>query len=141
MPAIHFADTSMIHDRAILDGLSRLHSVRMLWFNDWYDGPVDGLAEYAGREYWFADIDDFQGTWPQRRYVLHPISREQAAAEWALHHECQARTGLAGCCHKPACPGPADGAADLEGWWRDHPEPHSPDYVATPPIGWFTASG
>ncbi|MEV6968645.1 hypothetical protein AB0M47_26370 [Hamadaea sp. NPDC051192] len=129
----------MIHPRTILDDLPRLVGVRMLWFDDWYDGPVEGLAEYEGREYWFADVDDFEYTWPQRRYVLHPISPEQAAAEWALHRECQARTGPAGCCHQPACPGP-DGPADLEGWWRDHPEPSSSSHVAVPPVGWFTAS-
>ena len=130
----------MIHTRAILDGLPRLRGVRILWFNDWYDGPVDGVAEFEGLEYWFADIDDFQHTWPARRYVLHPICKEQATAEWTLHRECQLRTGLGGCC-QPACPGPVEGTADLASWWRDYPDPHSPDYVTVPPVGWFTASG
>jgi len=131
----------MIHNRAVLDGIPQLHGVRLLWFNEWYDGPVDGLAEYDGREHWFADIDDYQHTWPERRYVLHPISSEEAAHEWALHREYRLRTGGPGCEHQPFCPGPADDQEDWEGWWNDHPDPVTPDYVAVAPIGWFVVSG
>jgi hypothetical protein len=131
----------MIHDPDILIGLPQMHGVRMLWFNEWYDGPVDGLAEYDGREYWFADVDDYQYIWPERRYVLHPISTEHAAGEWAEHREYRMRTGGPGCCHEPACPGPPDGTVDWEGWWRDHPEPVAADYVTIPPVGWFAGSG
>lgn len=129
----------MIHNRAALDGLAELHGVRMLWYDDWYDGPLDGLATYGGREYWFAAVDDHdRHGWHPRRYLLQPLTAEQITHEWAEHRECAARTGIAGCMHEPACPTPADGEADLESWWRDHPE--APwRYLEVPPIGWFSA--
>jgi hypothetical protein len=131
----------MIHDPEILHGLPQVHDVQMLWYSEWYDGPVDGLAEYGGRQYWFADVDDYQHSWPERRYVLHPISSEQAAREWTWHREYRMRTGGPGCCHEPTCSGPLDGTADWEGWWHDHPEPVASNYVTIPPVGWFARSG
>lgn len=130
----------MIHDRAALDGLPELHGVQMLWFDDWYDGPTCGLAAYEGREYWFAAVaEPDTRQWHARRYVLQPLSAEQLAREWAEHIECTARTGLAGCMHQPACPTPPDGEADLDGWWRDHPDPDTWRYLEIRPVGWFTA--
>jgi hypothetical protein len=131
----------MIHDRAILEGLPELHGVQMLWFDDWYDGPLDGLADYGGREYWFAAVADPDARERHaRRYVLHPLSSEQIVREWAEHRECAARTGIAGCMHQSACPAPPDGEADLEGWWRDHPNAPEWRYLEVRPIGWFSSS-
>jgi len=32
---------------------AELEGVEVVFWVDWYDGPVSGLASYAGREYWF----------------------------------------------------------------------------------------
>jgi hypothetical protein len=47
-----------------------LDGVRLLWHNDYWDGPVSGLAEYHGKEYWFQAIWDVEADdWEHpRRY-------------------------------------------------------------------------
>ena len=48
-----------------LSGLPELTGVRKVWFSDWYDGPLTGIALYECREYWFvmAINDDAGGHW------------------------------------------------------------------------------
>lgn len=129
-----------MHDSSVLDGLAELTGVQVLWFGDYYDGPLDGLALYDGREYWFIAVADEHGN-PEdqrwRRYVLHAISDEQVQAEWVEHREFVAVVGGPGCMHKPACargPGNADAAAD---WYRAHPWDMRPDHASAPAFGWF----
>lgn len=48
---------------------------------DIYDGPLDGLARYKGREYWFSAVPQWiTGVEPSqpRTFVLHEITTEQA---------------------------------------------------------------
>jgi hypothetical protein len=69
-------------DSAVLDGLAQLAGVQIAEVLEQYDGPLDGLARYQGREYWFSALAEWiirAGEQSQPRvYVLHAITREQA---------------------------------------------------------------
>ncbi|MGC4816703.1 hypothetical protein [Micromonospora sp. DT63] len=129
-----------MHEPSVLDGLTEMTGVQMLWFADYYDGPLDGLALLDGREYWFiavADERDCPVDQERRCYVLHAISEEQARAEWAEHRDFVAVVGGPGCVHTPACAhGPVDADA-AAAWHRDHPWELRPDHASAPAIGWF----
>ncbi|MEU4339564.1 hypothetical protein AB0F59_33830 [Micromonospora lupini] len=129
-----------MHDPAVLDGLAELTDVRMLWFADYYDGPLDGLALFDGREYWFIAVADEHGVpvdQERRCYVLHAISEEQAQAEWADHRDFVAVVGGPGCVHTPSCTRGPGGAEATAAWHRDHPWDLRPDHASAPAIGWF----
>ncbi|MEU7876375.1 hypothetical protein [Dactylosporangium sp. NPDC049140] len=78
-----------MHAVSALPGLPELAEVRKVWFSDWYDGPITGVAVHDGREYWFVVVtnDAAGGTWDfePRVYVLHRLSREQLMQAWAMH--------------------------------------------------------
>jgi hypothetical protein len=110
-----------VHEPSVVETLPQLSGVRIVWSGDYYDGPLDGLAEYEGREYWFIAVS---GDLP-RTYVLHRISAQQVAGEWAGHRE------YVTVVHSPAA---------REVWHREHPEAERPDYSRAPAIGWFRAA-
>jgi hypothetical protein len=70
-------------DTAVLHGLSQLAGVQIVEVLDFYDGPLDGLARYQGREFWFSAVPEWivPGAKPAqpRIYVLHEITAEQAS--------------------------------------------------------------
>ena len=33
--------------------------VKLLWHCNYWDGPIDGIAEYQNHKYWFQQCDDF----------------------------------------------------------------------------------
>ncbi|MEV4481834.1 hypothetical protein [Micromonospora coxensis] len=72
----------MHHDPAILQGLPQLVGVQLVEVLDFYDGPLDGLALYREREYWFSAVPewirDAEPSEP-RPLVLHEITAQQAA--------------------------------------------------------------
>lgn len=71
----------MHHDPAVLRGLPQLAGVRFIEVLDYYDGPLDGLACYQDREYWFSAVPEWiRGVKPSepRALVLHEITAEQA---------------------------------------------------------------
>lgn len=62
-----------------------LKGVQVVWFRDWYDGPLDGVAHFEGRDYWFNATDDWVNDRP-RRFVLidapqADLNRERVAHE------------------------------------------------------------
>jgi hypothetical protein len=70
-----------VHDPAILVSLPVLDGVQVDCVVDFYDGPVDGLARYHGRDWWFLAVSEKPAGAPSspRVLVLHEISAEQAA--------------------------------------------------------------
>jgi hypothetical protein len=62
-----------------LNSLQKLDEkqVQLLWHFDWWDGPLNGLAEYLGQKSWFAyhGMDDPGGHY---YYKLYLLSKEQA---------------------------------------------------------------
>src|SRR5579859_1267246 len=71
----------MHFDASILHGLKQLTDVQIVEVLEYYDGPLDGLARYQGREYWFAAVPDWShgaALSQSRIYVLHEITTDQA---------------------------------------------------------------
>ncbi len=62
----------------------KLHGVEML-FNDYYNGPLSGVARYQGSEYWFEaegrKDEGFALTMRDRRFVLYPITPKELAGK------------------------------------------------------------
>jgi hypothetical protein len=72
-----------VHAASRLRGLPELTEVRKVWFSDWYDGPITGIALRDGREYWFVMVtnDDHGGHWDfePRVYLPCPIAGAPSA--------------------------------------------------------------
>ena len=82
--------------------------VTIVWFTDWWDGPVEGMATYQGRDCWFRAIFDTgadEWTSPRRccLYELTPDERERLRARHRLWEQ---HVG-GNCCYHPDAPDPA----------------------------------
>lgn len=120
-------DDLPMHEEAALEGLRPLSGVEIMWCEDYYDGEIDGLARWQGREYWFARVYPID-RWPHR-YVLHEISIAELDALWASHRRLEALTGA-------ARHGRPDQRQRAE-WKREWAS--RPDHRGARPVGWFTA--
>ena len=64
--------------------------VRLLWAEDWFDGPLCGMAEVSGEGCWFQfveEADDERADGWYRRYWLIRLSPEEVADEEYWHGE------------------------------------------------------
>jgi hypothetical protein len=130
-----------VHAASRLTGLPELTQVRKLWFSDWYDGPITGIAAHGDHEYWFVLVadDSAGGSWDYdpRIYVLHRISPEQLARAWDEHRSFAA-AGLPGCLHSPPCATTvATSAGTLAALRERWPPENEDDYMNAPAVGWF----
>jgi hypothetical protein len=111
-------------DAAVLHGLAQLAGVQIVDVLDQYDGPLDGLARYRDREYWFSAVPEWiirrVEPFQPRVYVLHEITVEQASQ---VHAESLRLTEF------------ADGQGSRDAW-RQAWESRS-TFDAALPIGWF----
>ena len=85
-----------------------LRPVTIVWVTDWWDGPVEGMASYQGRDCWFRAIFDAgadEWTSPRRcrLYELTPDERERLRAR---HRQWEQHVG-GNCCYHPDAPDPA----------------------------------
>jgi hypothetical protein len=53
----------MHDDPAVLQGLIELVGVQIVEVLDFYDEPLDGLARYEGRDYWFSAVPGGSVAW------------------------------------------------------------------------------
>jgi hypothetical protein len=105
-----------------------LHNVEILFFFDWYDGPLSGVARYGGAEYWFEaegrEDETFALKIEDRRLFLYPISADELAEEafWQRLYEKYVRD-------KP----------ESEKWkfYDPYEKRKKPDHASREPIGWF----
>jgi hypothetical protein len=115
----------IVHPTSRLSGLPELTGVRKVWFSDWYDGPLTGVALYEGREYWFVMVtDDGEGGYwdfEPRVYVLHRLTDEQMAQLWEMHRS------FAGSGLRPA----------MEDLYERWPPEHENSLMTAPAVGWF----
>jgi hypothetical protein len=130
----------IVHAASRLSGLPELSEVRKVWFSDWYDGPLTGVALYEGHEYWFAMVTNDDGEhwdFEPRVYVLHRLTGEQLAQAWEMHRSFT-EAGIPGCLHSPPCVvASAAGDEMLEALRDRWPPEHEDGYMNAPVIGWF----
>ncbi|NYF58841.1 hypothetical protein [Micromonospora purpureochromogenes] len=117
-------DDYRTHEASVLTGRPQLDGVRMLWCQECYDGPLDGLAEWRGGEHWYVAVGPVWGERP-RRYALHQLTPAQAAAAWQRHHLLDG--------YQRAAQAGADVAEQWDRAWADRP-----DHRDAPILGWFT---
>jgi hypothetical protein len=107
----------------------------VLWVTNWWDGPVEGMASYQGRDCWFRAIfDEEAGEWTSPRrcrlYELHDDKRQRL---WARHRRREEHAGGNSCYHDEAPP-----PGLKPGWqafYRDDDQPARPGRQ----LGEFTA--
>ena len=70
--------------------------VQLLWSDEWYDGPVAGLARYNGKDYWYS-VDPSQpwaARFEDRPFLLFELTAVELAeclAEHAAYEEISTR--------------------------------------------------
>ncbi|RZT77835.1 hypothetical protein EV382_1000 [Micromonospora violae] len=117
----------LMHEESVLASLVELSGVEILWCDDFYDGAIDGLARWDGREFWFAGVYPLDHR--PRRYVLHEIRAVGVEAASALHRQLGAYA-------EASRHGRLDSTQE-RAWgqvWASRP-----DYRGAPAVGWFTA--
>jgi len=85
-----------------------LRPVTIVWVTDLWDGPVEGMATYQGRDCWFRaifDTDADEWTSP-RRCRLYELTPDERQRLWARHRLWEQRAG-GNCCYHPDAPDPA----------------------------------
>jgi hypothetical protein len=114
-----------------VDGVRRVDGVEILWWEDWYDGPLSGVAVHAGQQLWFqaeGDGDDSIGPdIASRRLVLYPLTAEELAAERRFNLLCEK--------HRGEAPRPGTEWREV---WTTHTAKR-PEYAARAALGWFVA--
>ena len=111
-----------------------LSQVTVLWVTDWWDGPIEGMASYQGRDCWFRAIFDEQADeWTSpRRCRLYELAGDERQRLWASYRRWEDLAGGNSCYHDHA-PGPG-----LKPGWQDF-YPDGPTAQTGPQIGEFTA--
>ena len=111
--------------------------VKLLWTNDWYDGPISGLAEVNGTKYLFDLIDqDVLGAEDeQRTYWLISLNADQLQVEVGWHELFCRNVGT----HfdftgRPPLP---KEQVDMEAFYEPYRGRETPDYSENFVVGWF----
>ncbi len=108
---------------------------QILWINDYYDGPLQGIVELNGKRLLFDMIDrDLLGQ-KHRRFWLINLNRKQLAEEQKWHElfcknvgthldytDRERHTALTSECHK---------------FYDPYKERKEPDYSQNEIVGWF----
>jgi len=102
----------------------------MLFFIDYYDGPLSGVARYRGTEYWFEaegrKDEGFALAMKDRRFFLYPMTAAELADEtyWQRLYEEHVQGD------KP----------ESEKWrfYDPYERREAPEYGSRESIGWFT---
>ena len=123
-------------DNAAITQIPR-DQVRLLWSDDWYDGPISGMAEVQGARYFFEMIDpDALGEEEEhRKYWLIELNADQLNEEEQWHELFCRKVGT----HfdftaRPALP---EEQVDLAAFYGPYRERKTPDYGNNTFIGWF----
>jgi hypothetical protein len=71
-------------------------AVRLLWHDDYWDGPLSGMLLYQGKEYWFqmiAENDDPDLVAFYRRFAVLELTEAQLQEEHKWHTLFQEKVG------------------------------------------------
>lgn len=111
--------------------------VRLLWVNDWYDGPVEAMVEHAGEHCLMLLHDERAiGSDEPLRWILVRLTPEQRAEEERWHALFARHVGEHWCMHPdphPTNPGPRD----TELFYRPFRERSARDFRNNDVLGWL----
>jgi hypothetical protein len=68
-----------------MDASRELREVEIEFFDDWYDGPLSGVAVFAGQAYWFEAESDWDPDAKVRPLFLYPLTADELATERDLN--------------------------------------------------------
>lgn len=108
--------------------------VRILWINDWYDGPLESVVEHQGENHLMLVhelIDD--SPW---RWVLYRLSPEQWAEEEHWHRLFLEHVGAHWDCIGATHPAPS---GHPERFYTPYEQRTPRDTATLQPIGWLSA--
>lgn len=84
--------------------------LRLLWVNDWYDGPLEAVVEHAGeRQLMVLHGHDAMDVEKPMRWVLFRLSAEQWKEEERWHTLFEEHVGHHWCFHHDPQPEPLEG--------------------------------
>ena len=111
--------------------------VRLLWSDDWYDGPISGMAEFNGASYLFdlIDRDQLGAEQEVRAYWLIQLSDVQLNDEVQWHELFCQKVGT----HFDFTGRPplAREQVDMDAFYEPYGRRIPPDYRDNLVIGWF----
>ena len=76
--------------------------LRLLWVNDWYEGPLEAIVEHAGTPYLMVLHHEDAGSEQPYHWLLVQLTAEQRADEEAWHALYVEHVGDHWCFHGPA---------------------------------------
>jgi hypothetical protein len=119
-----------------------LTNVRILWDSDWHDGPVSGLAEYEGGQFWFQAVwDDELEEWAYpRMLILHVLSSDELEKLWIKHRRFESQVSTMHCHHDDAPPSTLHPREGWSNFYDAYPPGTEPTYEDHPVVGHFIAT-
>lgn len=59
--------------------------ITMLWYSDYYDGPLSGLAEFKDEKVWFHCVEMEDPLFHMRKFALYKLTKDELAYEEKWH--------------------------------------------------------
>ena len=112
--------------------------VRLLWYADFWDGPINGLCLYNDKKYWFelmADSEDELPDTTQRKFLVLELSRRQLTEEEHWHELFRRKVGTH-CDFEEPNPEVKPKETQRE-FYEEYGKRSKPDYSNNVAIGWF----
>jgi hypothetical protein len=111
--------------------------VRLLWVNDWYEGPLEAVVEYSGEQSLMvlhpADTIDVE---QPMRWVLFRLSPEQWKDEERWHALFEEHVGVHWCFHSDEPPPEPAHPRDATRFFGPHAQRAPSTLAATSAVGW-----
>jgi hypothetical protein len=113
------------------------NDVRLLWVNDWYDGPREAIVEHDGECCLMVLYDEVNGAERPYRWLFVRLTPEQRADEQRWHDLFVEHVGDHWCFHGQAIAHTApSGAPDPEKFYGPYRERPPLDMTGNTVLGW-----
>jgi hypothetical protein len=122
-----------------LTALTKLEpgELRLLWVNDWYDGPLEAVVEHSGeRRLMVLHAGDRVDVTKPMRWVLFRLSPDQWTDEERWHSLFEEHVGHHWCFHHATPPEESDEALDTALFYEPYAKRPKRDLDATAASGW-----
>lgn len=129
-----------LRDSGQVQRLSR-NEVRLLWYGDFWDGPINGLCLCGNVKCWFEMWNDEDRAIPDtthRRFLVRELSLQQLAEEERWHELFRQKVGTH-CDLDEAHPEVKSNELHRE-FYEAYEQRSKPDYSTNRIIGWFEMS-